>query len=317
MEDNIDDILNNLSESFFSQYSNIPTNNTTPTNNTSQSQNVNSTPSMRHVNRQLDTIYETMINYNTNMLQYQGNIRDMLRLINMNNTNYQMRINETQPQQARNNFRHYTNATNPSQNRNNSFLFSQWTQPIFNQPGQQILTSAQIQQYTNTFTYSDQSQETLRETRCPISLENFQNGDTLCQIIGCGHAFMRANLLSWFRRSHQCPICRYNVTSNINQQQQNTQNTGPNNGQPTNTQPTNTQPNPNQNLEQELYNLMQGFLDTTIAGLGSTYDISINTIPLTGSYTFTDASQPTENNTTTIDVSNNDSDPIEGDLSVD
>ena len=61
---------------------------------------------------------------------------------------------------------------------------------------------------------------------------------------------------------------------------------------------------------------MQGFLDTTIAGLGTNYDISVNTVPLTGSYTFTDASQPNIN-TTTIDVSNNDSDPIEGDLSVD
>ena len=66
-----------------------------------------------------------------------------------------------------------------------------------------------------------------------------------------------------------------------------------------------------------MYNLMQTFIDSTITGLNTNYDISINTIPLTSSYTFTDASQPIIN-TTTVDVSNNDSDDeIEPDLSVD
>ena len=77
MEDNIDDILDNISDSFFAQYPNINNTNTSNSsrensnnrnrnnrNSTNQQSNVNPSPSMRYVNRQLDTIYETMINYN-------------------------------------------------------------------------------------------------------------------------------------------------------------------------------------------------------------------------------------------------------------
>ena len=160
MEDNIDDILDNLSDNFFSQNSNTtPTNTTLPTNTTSQSQNVNMTPSMRYVNRQLDTIYETMINFNTNMLQYQGNIREMLRLMNINSVNYRMRINETIRPQQSNQYRQHFSNTRQHQNRNNSFLFSQWTQPIFNQPSQNILTSAQNKFSSIVKALRDQSQE--------------------------------------------------------------------------------------------------------------------------------------------------------------
>ena len=324
MEDNIDDILDSISDNFFSQYPNI--NNTNPSrtttnntnrnnrNNMTQQSNVNPSPSMRYVNRQLDTIYESMLNYNTNMLQYHANIREMLRLINVNSMNYRSRINENRQSHDNRNTpnipRPPFNNTRQRENGNNSFFFSQWTQPLFNQSISPTLSQAQIQQNTSTFTYSEQSQEHVRETRCPISLENFQNGDSLCQIIGCGHVFLHTNLMSWFSRSHQCPICRYDVMNN--RPQENNQTTENNQTNP-NTQNNNIQ----QNLEQEMYNLMQTFIDSTITGLNTNYDISINTIPLTSSYTFTDASQPIIN-TTTVDVSNNDSDDeIEPDLSVD
>ena len=282
------------------------------------------------MNRQLDTIYETMINYNTNMLQYQANIREMLRLINVNSINYRLRMNENrQTHQNRNSFRHFTNTTH-RQNGNNSFLFSQWTQPLFNQTRPRILSQTQINQYTTTFTYSDQSQELINETRCPISLENFQNGDSLCQIIGCGHVFLRTNLMNWFRRSHQCPICRYDLMNNRPQQnnetgpQENTetaetnppqQNTGTNE---TNPPQQNAGSNIQQNLEQEMYNLMQTFIDASISGLSSNYDISVNTIPLNDMSGVSSIFVPNHaSNNVPNDVSNNDSDDeIEGDLSV-
>lgn len=336
MEDNIDDILENVSNNFFSQFpnsNNVPNTSTNNRNRTNQQSNVNPSPSMRYVNRQLDTIYETMINYNTNMLQYQANIREMLRLMNVNSINYRLRMNENrQPHQNRNSFRHFTNTTAQRQNGNNSFIFSQWTQPLFNQTRPRILNQTQINQYTTTFTYSDQSQELINETRCPISLENFQNGDSLCQIIGCGHVFLRTNLMNWFRRSHQCPICRYDLMNN--RPQQNAQSNETNTQQNTETNETNTQQNTEtnvqQNLEQEMYNLMQGFIDASISGLSSNYDISVNSIPLNDMSGLSsifipnnvpnDASNNVPNdasNNIPNDASNNDSDDeIEGDLSV-
>ena len=303
MEDNIDDILENVSNNFFSQFpnsnnnnnNNVPRTSTNNRNRTNQHSNANPSPSMRYVNRQLDTIYETMINYNTTMLQYQANIREMLRLMNVNSMNYRLRMNENrQPHQSRNTpniFRHFTNTTTQRQNGNNSFLFSQWTQPLFNQTRPRILSQTQINQYTTTFTYSDQSHEHINETRCPISLENFQNGDSLCQIIGCGHVFLKSNLMNWFRRSHQCPICRYDLMNN--QPQQNTESNEINPQQNAETNPQqNAETNQNnppqqnigtniqQNLEQEMYNLMQSFIDASISELGSNYDISVNSIPL-------------------------------------
>lgn len=336
MEDNIDDILENVSNNFFSQFpnsNNVPrTSINNNRNRTNQQSNVNPSPSMRYVNRQLDTIYETMINYNTNMLQYQANIREMLRLINVNSINYRLRMNENrQTHQNRNSFRHFTNTTH-RQNGNNSFLFSQWTQPLFNQTRPRILSQTQINQYTTTFTYSDQSQELINETRCPISLENFQNGDSLCQIIGCGHVFLRTNLMNWFRRSHQCPICRYDLMNNRPQQNVQNNETGPQENTETaeTNPPQNTETNQNdppqqnagsniqQNLEQEMYNLMQTFIDASISGLSSNYDISVNTIPLNDMSGVSSIFVPNDvSSNVPNDVSNNDSDDeIEGDLSV-
>jgi len=250
-----------------------------------------------------------MINYNSNMLQYQTNIRDMLRLMNVNSMNYRLRVNESRQQQSHSRNTRQTRTT-PQSNQNSSFLYSTWTQPLFNQPPQPSLTEQQMDQYTTTFTYTEQSQEHVRETRCPISLENFQHGDSLCQIIGCGHVFLKNNIINWFRRSHQCPICRYDVTSNNNNNGDSS-----NNNHSTSDNSGNIQ-NPYQNVEQEMYNLMQNFLDMTVASVGNGYDISINTIPLTTSYTFNDASLATPG-VTINDASNNDNMDIEGDLSVD
>ena len=54
-------------------------------------------------------------------------------------------------------------------------------------------------------------------TTCPISMEDFQVGDVLCEIIGCRHVFKRPALMRWFRRSSQCPVCRYDLFTNTNE----------------------------------------------------------------------------------------------------
>ena len=48
---------------------------------------------------------------------------------------------------------------------------------------------------------------------CPITMEPFQTGDVLCEILGCHHIFHRPSLMNWLQRSSRCPVCRYTLRS--------------------------------------------------------------------------------------------------------
>jgi hypothetical protein len=77
-----------------------------------------------------------------------------------------------------------------------------------NQP---VLTALQIWRATTLFTYNPQ-ENTLLTTTCPITLEEFIEGETLIQIQGCGHVFKTEALYRWFERNHRCPSCRHDIT---------------------------------------------------------------------------------------------------------
>ena len=50
-----------------------------------------------------------------------------------------------------------------------------------------------------------------RNTSCPISLEPFNDNDTVSVIRFCGHVFNRMQLTTWFRTNCRCPVCRYDI----------------------------------------------------------------------------------------------------------
>ena len=57
-------------------------------------------------------------------------------------------------------------------------------------------------------------------TTCPISLETFQESDTITQILHCGHNFNTRQLNTWFQSNVRCPMCRYDIreyNNNINE----------------------------------------------------------------------------------------------------
>ena len=223
MEQNLDDIFTNMMNGFnFPQtqhtpplnVNNPPQNQNNPTNpsrnqnnptNPSRNQNNPANPSMRYVNRQLDTIYDLMINYNDNMIQYQRNMTQMVSLINMNNSTFQQRLHEirsdrtTQPNNRRHVYRNVPSTQRTPQT------------PLFTNRQNHILTQLEIRNLTTIFTYNNTTSAQLSETRCPISLDNFREGDVLCKINGCNHVFKKDNLLNWFRRNSKCPICRFNL----------------------------------------------------------------------------------------------------------
>jgi len=58
------------------------------------------------------------------------------------------------------------------------------------------------------------------DTRCPIGLDDFEEGESIKQIVECGHIFKPDHLLRWFTRHTKCPLCRCDLSSNAEQPQQ-------------------------------------------------------------------------------------------------
>lgn len=78
------------------------------------------------------------------------------------------------------------------------------------------LTPEQIQLSTRNYTYVAPTSEgggvaTVPPPVCPISLEEFRNGDSITQIQQCRHEFRTEYLNRWFQRDARCPICRCNL----------------------------------------------------------------------------------------------------------
>jgi hypothetical protein len=73
-----------------------------------------------------------------------------------------------------------------------------------------IPTPEQIAAATEHFTYSA-TETPLTTNTCPITLEEFQEGDNLCRIKHCGHIFKNTSLQRWFRRNCRCPSCRHDI----------------------------------------------------------------------------------------------------------
>jgi len=75
-------------------------------------------------------------------------------------------------------------------------------------------TAFQIASATTTFIY-DVSNNALISQVCPISLEEFRDGEQLTRIIHCGHVFKMTELNRWFMRNSHCPSCRYDIRQNL------------------------------------------------------------------------------------------------------
>jgi hypothetical protein len=50
--------------------------------------------------------------------------------------------------------------------------------------------------------------------RCPIARDDFNPTDEVIQINGCGHLFTPSSLEAWLSRHQDCPLCRYQISTN-------------------------------------------------------------------------------------------------------
>jgi hypothetical protein len=85
-----------------------------------------------------------------------------------------------------------------------SNLFQSFFDPVLIYP-----TPSQIENATRCVLYRDIV--TPINNRCPISLETFNDSDTVTIIRHCGHIFNSDELNNWFRSNCRCPMCRYDI----------------------------------------------------------------------------------------------------------
>lgn len=163
----------------------------------------------------IDVLQDLIISYNNNIRMhnqifdnYNKNIQSILTILQF----YYSYNNEN----VNTNFTRRNNVNNTSRrNYNNidlSTLLYILNIPInsnSNDDAYVPLTSEQILNSTQLLLYNSN----LQENTCPISLENFMEGEEICKIRGCGHYFKKNHILRWFNNNHLCPVCRYDVKS--------------------------------------------------------------------------------------------------------
>jgi hypothetical protein len=154
----------------------------------------------------LNHLVEIAREYNRNTRYYNDNVRDYNEIM-------------------RTIIRGLTNAETPTTRRTSqqptfdiSMNMSFWEFPTTRVNNQRTnLSREQIANNTATYGYTNDMRESEVDASgnvCPISLEQFQVGDVICEIRGCGHKFKRPNLMNWLRRNSRCPVCRYDLNTN-------------------------------------------------------------------------------------------------------
>jgi len=166
----------------------------------------------------LEALTDFTHSYNRNFREYQDNIRQLIPLYR--NTQRMLRpdligaARTVDPASRAPTYNHPITYT-PSQP-NPNVLFSYMVYPL--DPARDastsnILTDDQINRATRTYGYTNDTVNVSDASNvCPISLETFQPGDVVCEVLGCGHVFKRTPLINWFQRDPRCPVCRYNLS---------------------------------------------------------------------------------------------------------
>ena len=246
MENELTNQITQLLTEYIRGYMQTPTPNTMPTPNAMPTPTISTTTTTMQ-NRQLDTIYDSYQGYNRVMEQYQMNISNFIRTIHTsqnimiasntiqsNQNPVSMSANQTTqrdrpisqpripttPITIPNNETRSTSTPNlpnlqniPMNELDARLLFTYLIQqPQTADTSSDPLSREAISQSTRTYGYTEEmNTRDASGNLCPISLEPYQVGDVICEILGCNHIFRRPALMNWLRRSSRCPVCRYNL----------------------------------------------------------------------------------------------------------
>jgi hypothetical protein len=202
----------------------------TPNNNNRNDNNINLDES--------NIIYNLMSEYNLNIRDYNANMRLFLNHLDRIREREPLHNSrEREPYNIRtpyvDHFRHNTRATNHNTNINSRYTStnrptntrphttSQLLSYVLYPTNQSLFSDvivhpseSEILNATELINYSDNTQ--YNNNTCPITLEEFNHGERICQIKHCGHIFREEALRNWFRRNVRCPVCRYDIRNYVN-----------------------------------------------------------------------------------------------------
>ena len=163
-----------------------------------------------------DAIYSLMREYNSNMTTYQDNMASLISTFMNDVRDVRIHRSHNVPQQSVPSRREQFVPTNPTRPtptpvtpiiRRSSVPFAGFVPSFLQQP---LITQQQMDEYTENITYTEANTSCVNTT-CPITLEDFQEGDPLILLRGCGHGFRPEAIRQWFRTDTRCPLCRQNV----------------------------------------------------------------------------------------------------------
>lgn len=141
--------------------------------------------------RMLLILNDLLMRYNDNISRYQENMESLISIFR--------NFIPTQRYNSR------TRTETPP-----TFYYN-WV-PQSQQTFENVIVSPSDEEINRATTISQYNPETPpTNTRCPITLDNFQEGDEITVITHCGHAFKSSAFTSWFRGNVRCPICRYDI----------------------------------------------------------------------------------------------------------
>lgn len=168
---------------------------------------------------------ELLMSYNSNIMRYQENMDSLISI-------YRRFITQqTQPARTRRNQNDSSRIPTPAPpNPNPSTFYYSWVPQGQNIFENVIVAPSQEEIQRASFNSQYDSEHPPINTRCPITIENFQDGDNVTTIHHCGHTFYATAFTNWFRTNVRCPVCRYDIREyrgNNNSPQNDTENEQP------------------------------------------------------------------------------------------
>lgn len=215
----------NFADELLRQYPNI--NNIHSNHRSGTAPRHDTQPPTRNMERSEQSIYAVMSEYNNNIHEYNVNMRLFLDIM-MNNSrstmrdrvptaspqmNYAQHIPQHIPQQIP-----QREFTRPAQRYRYtpSTLLSYVLSPNRHRVFEDVIVRPSEQQIANATQMIDYSSENeYNNMNCPITLDEFTEGEQICRIRHCGHIFKEQALRNWFQRNVRCPVCRYDIRNYI------------------------------------------------------------------------------------------------------
>lgn len=178
----------------------------------------------------MNALHETMIGYNNNIHTYNENIRIFLEIIEANQTNATSVANTDLSANLRSSQQTPREPTTSTQSDTNNVFNNVFSGMFQQQPFRNLNANVRTAYYTTI--PSNVSDAVIRPTTeqinnaleniiynagqhnsstCPITLEEFVEGNTIRRIKHCGHIFSSQAINNWFNRHVRCPVCRYDI----------------------------------------------------------------------------------------------------------